>query len=207
MVLFEGNSHTAGMYYIRELQEQAVVVNGARHVDQPIVWGVGPVVRTAMVSQMMPHVVSESFKMNVVLGDAAEVMLTDVLHETFEEISHDIETVRAGMIQKVHNAGGNVMALGTIVERVDSLTIPEVPTQIEIVRDLFLGYAYAERMHIHGARNNLEQVGSFYRSQEVCDASVVHAQGICTVLNRLPDVELPAGRGGLLKTVEFHAVG
>lgn len=207
MIQLEGNSHIAGMYYIRELQEQAGAPNAARHVDQPIVWGGGPTVRTTMVAQMMPHVVAESAKMGIALVEAAEVMLTDVLHESFEELFHDIETVRSGLIQKIHDAGGNLMALSSVVERVDGLSIPEVPTEAEIMRDLFLGYAYAQRMHIQGDRNNLERRGSFYRSQEVCDASVIHAQGICSVLNRLPDVDLPAGRGELLKTVEFHAVG
>ena len=207
MVLFEGNSHIAGMYYIRELGVEAGAPNAARHVDQAMEWGGGPMVRTAMVAQMMPHVVQESLKIDLDLTDAAEVMLTDVLHEVFEELIHDIETVRSGLIQKVHDAGGNLMALGAIVERVDALSIPEIPTEAEIVRDLFLGYAYAQRMHIEGKRTNLERAGGFYRSQEVCEASGMHAQGICSVLNRLPDVDLPGGRGGLLQQVEFHAVG
>ncbi len=207
MVQFEGNSHIAGMYYIRELGEASGAANAARHIDQAIEWGGGPRVRSAMVAQMMPHVVCESLKIDLDLTDAAEVMLTDVLHEVFEELFHDIETVRSGLIQKVHDAGGNLMALGAIVERVDALTIPEIPTEAEIARDLFLGYAYAQRMHIQGTRSNLERAGCFYRSQEVCDTSGIHAQGICSVLNRLPDVDLPGGRGDLLKNVEFHAVG
>ena len=169
--------------------------------------GGGPLVRSAMVAQMMPHVVCESLKIELDLIDAAEVMLTDVLHEVFEELFHDIETVRSGLIQKVHDAGGNLMALGAIVERVDALTIPEIPTEAEIVRDLFLGYAYSQRMHIQGTRLNLERAGRFYRSQEVCEAAEIHAQGICSVLNRLPDVDLPGGRGDLLQQVEFYALG
>ena len=207
MVLFEGNSHIAGMYYIRELGSEAGAPNAARHIDQSIEWGGGPTVRSAMVAQMMPHVVCESLKIDLDLSDAAEVMLTDVLHEVFEELFHDIETVRSGLIQKVHDAGGNLMALGAIVERVDALTIPEIPTEAEIVRDLFLGYAYSQRMHIQGTRLNLERAGRFYRSQEVCEAAEIHAQGICSVLNRLPDVDLPGGRGDLLQQVEFHALG
>jgi hypothetical protein len=34
MIQWEGNSHIAGMYYIRELKEQAGAPNAARHVDQ-----------------------------------------------------------------------------------------------------------------------------------------------------------------------------
>ena len=207
MILLEGNSHIAGMYYIRELGEEAGAPNAARHIDQAIAWGGGPSIRSAMVAQMMPHVVCESLKIDLSLNDAAEVMLTDVLHEVFEELFHDIETVRSGLIQKVHDAGGNLMALGAIVERVDALSIPEIPTEAEIVRDLFLGYAYAQRMHIQGTRTNLERAGSFYRSQEVCETERIHAQGICSLLNRLPDVDLPGGRGDLLQSVEFHAVG
>ena len=37
MVLFEGNSHTAAMYYIQELGEQAGASNDAYYFDEPMV--------------------------------------------------------------------------------------------------------------------------------------------------------------------------
>ena len=207
MVLFEGNTQTAAMYFMNELKSEAGASNAASQFDTTVPWGGGPVVRRSMVVQMLPRVVSEALKMDGDFHENFQVLLTDGLHETFEEIVHDIETIRTGLIQRVSDAGGNLVLLGHVVERVDGLSAPEVPTEAEIVRDLFLGYAYSRRMHIQGDRNNFSRSGNFYRSMELCDAGGVHAQSICALLNRLPDVELPGSRGPLLEPIEFHAPG
>ena len=195
MSIFEGNSRTAALRYVARLGPAAANPNDGSVLTERIIWEGGPNIPACIIAAIVPSAIEEGYAHFGEDADKLELLVTDLLNEEFEEI----------VLDRINTAGADLTDLAELTELIDSLNLPAIPTDQEIFRDLLLGYASANNIHIRGGDWNLKAYGGYYFSWDTDFYTMIDGQRISGLLNEIPNQSLPHGRGSLHQPVEYNA--
>ena len=202
---FEENSLLATEAYVKALgsESDCMIEDEVRSSELSIMGNVVPI---ALVGGCVPAAYRAAQRYERSSWDHLRLLVSELLQVELVDIGKNIESMFETILNLSESNTSHVSELKVWDARLSVMTLPNSPTPDEIFRDLILGYARSQGMHIKGSTHLLQITGRFFHTNEVMNSSGVSAAQICAALNRLPNASLLCDRGKRLSDFEINTL-